>query len=102
VGQYRLGKCSAAVVMLKDASLLVCCVQPLQNCSQYQTQVCSADCGTGPLVSLVTCSAASQFTLELVLEHVEQRRKNGVVALRSLPVPGSLTYCCLEYISGNI
>lgn len=53
------------------------------------------------MVSLVAFSVASEFTFEMVLEDVEQRRKNGIVELCSLPMPGSLMYCCLDSVSGS-
>lgn len=80
--------------------LLCFAYESLHNCSQSLIQVSSADCVTGSMVSLADFSVSSQFTFELVLEDVEQRRKKGFVALCSLHMPGSLMYCCLEYVSG--
>lgn len=74
--------------------------ESLHNCSQSLIQVSSADCVAGCMVFLVDFSVASQFTFQLVLEDLEQRRKKGIVALCSLHMPGSLVYCCLEYVSG--
>lgn len=101
VGQYRLAKCSAAVVMQNDNFLCFCFQYDfLWNCTQSHIQISSADCVTDPMISSATSSVASQFIAELVLEDVEQNRRNGFVAVCSLLMPGSLTCCCLECV-GN-
>lgn len=80
VGQYRRAKCSAAVVMQNDTYLCFCFqYESLWNCTQSHIQISSANCVTDPMISSATCSVASQFIFELVLEDVEQKRRNGIV-----------------------